>query len=553
MKPPESCRNRLSVPIIVLLSLAGLFPVHAADRSVQLRRARQLAERRQALLDDFAADAEQLARKYAGQAPHAADEIRNIAAALMTASDGPAPSVPPAVVTPPLPPDLPPVERHWREQMRHLRDECAADLYRLARSALRADLYSLAFSLIGDVLRMNPDHELARRIKGFRRFEDPERRDDPSYAGEWVSAFEAQMRGGREPHVLHEQFGWIPKKDVARWEQGLRPWKRTWVSAEKEALLRRDFRNAWEIRSEHFLVRTNVSREAGVEVSSRLEAFYDWLTGSFPAFFESPAALRQRFEKAHVRRRSGPRSEPMKVMYFATREEYERRTRGYVPPGIETYGLYWQPDSTAYFFYNPDDPDMDTICHEATHQILDLHTRRARVTAARALARQRRRPSEEWILGRQSEFWIIEGLACYLESFRIVDGQVTVGDPTHVRIEAARVRLLRDQFYVPLETFCRLGKDAFQQHPQRSRLYSQASGVTHFLMHYDQGRYRDALVTLLSSVYQPDARRPLHQPSLAEITGVSFAELDRQYREHILHLETRAAASAEKAFAPADK
>ena len=32
-------------------------------------------------------------------------------------------------------------------------------------------------------------------------------------------------------------------------------------------------------------------------------------------------------------------------------------------------------------------------------------------------------------------------------------------------------------------------------------LYSQSAGLTHFLVHYDGGRYRDALVAYLSAVY----------------------------------------------------
>ena len=151
----------------------------------------------------------------------------------------------------------------------------------------------------------------------------------------------------------------------------------------------------------------------------------------------------------------------------------------------------------------------------------------------RLLARLRRQRPQEWILGGDSEFWLIEGLACYFESFRVEDGAITVGRPDHIRIVAARTRLLRDNFYMPLETFCRLGKDDFQHHANVKQLYSQASGVAHFLMHYDDGRYRDDLVRLLTSMYRPDARNLQRRPNLSTITGVPFATLDQQYREHM--------------------
>ncbi|MEX2560159.1 MAG: hypothetical protein WD403_09610, partial [Pirellulales bacterium] len=73
------------------------------------------------------------------------------------------------------------------------------------------------------------------------------------------------------------------------------------------------------------------------------------------------------------------------------------------------------------------------------------------------------------------------------------------------------------------------GMDRVQHDERIAMLYSQAAGLAHFLMHYDQGRYRDALVDYLLAVYSGRDR----QSSLAELTGTSFDELDRQYREFV--------------------
>ena len=68
---------------------------------------------------------------------------------------------------------------------------------------------------------------------------------------------------------------------------------------------------------------------------------------------------------------------------------------------------------------------------------------------------------------------------------------------------------------MPLEEFTGYGMEKFQEDPQIAKLYSQAAGLTHFLVHYDGGRYRDALVAYLLAVYtgrdQPD--------TLAKLTG----------------------------------
>jgi hypothetical protein len=403
---------------------------------------------------------------------------------------------------------------------------------------LRAGFPSLAFSIVGDVIRVDPDHKYARAIFGKQIFSDPARKDEPGYAGEWVSPFEKQMRSGSKPQIWHPTYGWIPAASVVRYEQGQRPWKSGWISAEKEAELRRDFRNAWEIPSEHFLVKTNVSLEAGVELSTKLELFHSWLQQNFAAFFDTPQALQNRFEEAG-QRTSSQKDRPMEVHYYATRDEYQKRVQGKVPATIETNGLYWEPDRTSYFYLNRNPRDLSTLFHEATHQILDVQTADDRRLAARAraLKLKSRRP-DPWILSEHSNFWIIEGLACYFESFEVVDGKVSVGRPDYVRFDTARQRMLDPAyfFYLPAQQFFALGKEEFQGHPQVSPLYTQASGFTHFLMHYDDGLYRDDLITLLSAIYRPDPAKVLEEPSLTKISDVSFDTFDRQYRTHMVNL-----------------
>lgn len=419
-----------------------------------------------------------------------------------------------------------------------LRTDKAKEMYSLARSALReARLPSFAYELIHDVLRLDPDHKLARAVLGQQLFHDALRKDDATYAGEWVSPFEAKMRTGTRPEVNHPTYGWIPAANVTRYDEGLRPWRGQWISRQKEAELRRTFSNAWEVRTEHFLIRTNTSLEEGVELSRQLEVYYDWLHSSFAAFFDTPAELQSRFAQAQPGRRRIANTRPMEVHFFSTREEYNRSTRGKVPPTIVTNGLYWEPDRTCYLFRNPEDPELSTAFHEATHQILDWATRDHRLIAARKYQRvARQRQVQKWVLCRNSNFWLLEGIACYMESFRITPNGTTVGDPNNIRFVGATHRLLIDNFYVDLRSFSSLGEDGFRKHPNHTQLYTQGSGFAHFLLHYEDGVYRDALVKLLSDVYRPDLAHIKQEPSLAEITGVSFDELDLQYRDHMQDL-----------------
>jgi len=102
-----------------------------------------------------------------------------------------------------------------------------------------------------------------------------------------------------------------------------------------------------------------------------------------------------------------------------------------------------------------------------------------------------------------------------------------------VRLRDARHRLLEDKFYVPLAEFTGYGMDRVQHDERIALLYSQASGLTHFLLHYDHGRYRAALAPYLAAVYTGRDRAG----TLAELTGARYEDLDRQYREFLQGIE----------------
>ncbi|MFY9254318.1 MAG: hypothetical protein WAO83_12740 [Fuerstiella sp.] len=530
-----SLLNCLAILLFGVLSsvlLAGS-AVGQIQNSTAVRRLEQFRERRSEILLNLRHELSQLSQQcFDNGLKQAAEDVTAIQLDLTSPTEG---TSLPTLVQLPVSNRLPREEQLWRNRLTTIRSEKAKELYSLARQTLRADLPSLAYQLIHDVLRLDPDHKDARAVLGLQLFNDPRNADDPNYAGEWVSLFEADKRSGSKPEVNHPVYGWIPAANVDRYAEGVRPWRGKWVSEQKEAELRRDFANAWEIRTEHFLIKTNTSLEEGVVISRKLELFHDWLHSNFAAFFDTPAALEERFANTTARRR-GVLPKPMEVHYYSTRDEYERRLKGKVPPNV-TNGLYWEPDRTCYLFRNDDDVDLNAAFHETTHQMLDLPTIDDRNAAARKrqlLLRERDR--RRWELCENSNFWVLEGLACYMESFRMDEGVVSIGDPSHIRFVGAKQRLLDDGFYVDLRSLSTLGMDAFQSHPNVRQLYTQGSGVAHFLLHYQDGIYRDALIKLLAGVYRPDLKDVRTEPSLEKITGVPFEVLDQQYREHMGNL-----------------
>jgi hypothetical protein len=408
----------------------------------------------------------------------------------------------PKEVQPEISASLPENEFKLRVSFRQSQEKYASNLYVLCRKALRAGYPSYAFQILEEVVRQNPDHAIARKILGFKL-----------RSKEWVTPFaNEQMEKG---NVWDETFGWLPKDHLAKYKAGKRWCNGRWMSADQEAEICRDFRHAWQVRTDHYLVRTNYSLERGVEIAKKLEQFHDFFMQTFAAFFSTPDQMTKLFQTTGSNSSLQSRIRPYRVDYFRTRDEYVQRLIKKVPQIRITNGLYFTADRVAYFYYDPQMPNQDTLFHEATHQLFYENDRKDRAVAMDA------------------NFWIVEGIACYMESYHVENGQSVVGDPKHPRILAARHRVVVDNYYIPLERFAEMGMVAFQSSREISKNYSQAAGLAHFFMLYEGGRYRDALTEHLSEIYRAGPRQRFAVRSLAELTKVPFSDLDQQYENYM--------------------
>lgn len=390
----------------------------------------------------------------------------------------------------------------WRTKWQALRDEQADALVPLAMRAAGEHHSSLAYELVTEAVRENPDHKQARRILGYARYRDA-----------WHTPFEIRQLGASK--VWHEKFGWLPKSRVERYEKGQRYYKGRWMSAEDEAALRADLEHGWRVESEHYIVTTNHSLEEGVRLSRRLEVLYTLWQQVFAPYLSGEAELARRFEGR------APRHEPKQhnVIYYRTRGEYNDALRADQPKIEISLGFYSDATRTAYFFAG-DDQESGTVYHEATHQLFH-ETRSVAADVA-----------------RHENFWILEGIACYMESLAEHGGYCTLGGMNAGRMPAARQRVLEDGFYVPLAELVAIGMESLQRDPRIAQLYSQSAGLADFLMHDRQGRYRDALVRYLEAIYTGRATTQ----TLAELTGTAYDSLDRQYRQFMSQGEAGTAA-----------
>ncbi len=407
------------------------------------------------------------------------------------------------------PPDSKSAE--WRERFQKLRTEQAAALFELAVQCAGNGHAAEAFSLLVEVIREQPSHERARQILGYEQ-----------YQGRWITPFEAAK--AREGQVWHPHYGWLPAEHVARYEGGERYYNNSWMMADDEQRLRAGPRKAedqkrsraaphkgWDIVTEHYSVHTTHSLEEGVQLATRLERLYDAWQQMFAAFTFTDAQLTRRFN-LQAATRSPPQRH--KVIYFRDRDEYVQTLQKDEPNiGVST-GLYVANKKTAYFYVTPDGDDTN-LYHEATHQLF---------TETGKFLRD---------VGRDANIWIVEGIACFMESLAEADGWHMLGGNDAIRLRDAQHRLLVDDYYVPLTELTAYGMDQLKRDPNIAMLYSQASGLTYFLMFADDGRYRAPLVAYLSAIYQGRGR----PGALAELCHSNNEELDSQYRDFMMRLK----------------
>ncbi len=384
----------------------------------------------------------------------------------------------------------------WLAQFRALREAQAEAIFTLARRAADAERSSLAMELVREAVHENPDHKLGRRLLGFVH-----------KGAAWYS-----------PHAIHElgagkvwnsRFGWLPKEHVARYEAGERFYRNHWISGEEDRRLHADIKQGWQVETAHYQVTTNHSLEAGVEMAERLEQLHDFWETLFIGCLEPPAALARRFAGKGVSPRDARKHE---VVMFRNREQYNAALIAIQPNIGISLGVYFDDQEKAYFFAG-EQQQAGTIYHEATHQLFQ-ETRAVPAT-----------------IGKKGNFWIAEGIACYMESLSERQGDYyTLGGPEAGRLPAARKRLLIDKFYIPLGELVDYTDQRLQRDSNVSRLYTESAGLATFLMHYRDGQYRPALVAYLDALY---ADKTQHA-TLANLANATYDELDRQYREFLL-------------------
>lgn len=411
---------------------------------------------------------------------------------------------------------LTPDEAAWVERAKQQCREQAALYRQLANEGLALGQVEGTWRLLHQAIAADPEDFISRVVLGYEQ----------SSAG-WIrSETAAKLKTG---FVNHPQFGWIFSEQVPRYEAGQRWYRNSWISAEQDAQLRANIKNGWRVETEHFTVTTNHSLAEGVKLARQLEDLLEVWQRVFVAYYLTPDELKARMTiaenlakplPADTKSAERPKPKPLpfngkhfQVVLFVDQNDYNAALKPAQPRIEMTLGIYFASTKTAYFFAG-ENQDQGTLWHEATHQLFQ----EMRVTSPEA--------------GMRGGFWMLEAVACYMETLEVTELGWWLGGADKPRVLAARQRLLGDRFYIPLQDLTARGVKEMQADPDLAKIYSQSAGLWQFFMHGQGGVYREPAIAFLPLLYANRAT----PAELSRALGKPLGSIDSAYREYIQDL-----------------
>ncbi|HTN76039.1 MAG TPA: DUF1570 domain-containing protein [Pirellulaceae bacterium] len=261
----------------------------------------------------------------------------------------------------------------------------------------------------------------------------------------------------------------------------------------------------WRITTPHYQIVTSAGTVPGLQFGERLETLHLVWRQAFFTYWSDLAELQRDFTQPTKADKPLRRYD---VVLFKHRAEYLDNLAAAEPRLAVTQGIYLDKKQTAYF-YQGDDRAEATCAHEATHQLFQEVGHVA--------------PE----LGSQGNFWIVEGVALYMESLRQYDGYVTLGGWDADRLQFARHHLFNGQYQLPLAKLVSTTRPDLQSAADIKRIYSQSAGLAHYLLDAEGGKFRAATTTYLAQIYagRDDAR------SLAALSDLALEQHDAAYRD----------------------
>lgn len=238
------------------------------------------------------------------------------------------------------------------------------------------------------------------------------------------------------------------------------------------------------VRTPHFEVVSRGSRDQTAKLAQNLEKFFILWTQVFYSTWAPEGKLAGRMAKQSNVRVTWPQRERFHVAFLADRGEY-LKLLGASEDAIDASVGYYSPQGRRVILYAGDDFGV-TLNHELTHQFF------AEATGV----------SSGESVGAEHSYWLVEGIAMYMESLTDRGPYWTVGGWEVPRQQTSRYRGVRDGFWVSKDRLAASSLGVWKNDPQVALLYTHASGVTHALMSGRVSeRSRERTIATVSQIY----------------------------------------------------
>jgi len=211
----------------------------------------------------------------------------------------------------------------------------------------------------------------------------------------------------------------------------------------------------------NFQIISRADSQQTLAVAAQLETAFALWTQVFYPLWAPPRVLQARLAGRNPAWQ--PRRE-FRVVLCKDRQEY-LQTLGVSEANIDVSVGYYNPETRLSFFY-PDAQLESTLFHELTHQLLAEGSQLGGGLQA----------------GRKSNFWMVEGIALYMETLVDRGNHWELGGWLTPRMQAARYRALHDGTWMPWDTFSAGGMDDWKTSEDINVRYTQAAGLVHFFL-----------------------------------------------------------------------
>ncbi len=374
----------------------------------------------------------------------------------------------------------------------------------VADFAFKGGETSVCFESVVQALVVDPGNDVTRRALGFS-----------CRNGLWLTPFQAYRR--RLGLRWDPKWGWVNDEFVRRLQEGFRPVRNRWVRREESNRLLRAWSNARTLETDHYRVRSTASLEDTVVLATHLEQLYWVFSRLFADYLPPGDQLRLVFGRSRLAplRRAGSSKRQVKFVVYCYRdaEQFRAAVSRFPVPGKDTATGLYVPRYKRVYCYVDESLEGGWIAaslHEATHQLVLEANSRARLA------------------GTVGNYWVAEGVAAYMESLRLADGEIHLGSWDTPRLARARDRLVHERRFVPLRKFVAMSSDDFAR-GDAPFLYGQAALLTHFFLHGEDGKYRRPFLQYVREVFLGRAT----PDSLAEFTDTPYEQIEREFVVHV--------------------